>query len=1442
MTKALLASSYVFNEELGIWARPGFIGINYSDGKEIEQRIASAINKSSDISVLSSELRQYCTDWPSLYHLSSTRANILRPFESMLKGDILEVGAGCGAITRYLGEVGANVLALEGTPRRAAIARSRTRDLENVTVLAEKFDEFQCDQQFDVITLIGVLEYANLFTSGENPPLTMLERVRALLKPNGKLIIAIENQLGLKYFAGAPEDHLGVPLYGVEGQYRKDQPQTYGRKVLGALIGKAGFASLDFLAPFPDYKLPVSIVTERGFLCEEFDAAALAVQSVRLDPQLPSILAFSPELVWPTIVNNDLASDLSNSFLIIASQTENEVLVSSDTLAWHFTTGRRKELCKVTEFVEIKNKAIEVRYRRLDPSAPNPVVGRYLQNYLPDQDKYITGNSLLHYLKLVLTRDDWSIDDISNRLVELLKLLAEFAAKQGCVIDISNPFSKLQGEFFDYLPQNIYLSREGDFYGIDKEWVSNQELEIGYLIFRSLLTIPFTTVRFGRPKSDKVTTPYDLISSAMIALGWSISSHDISRWLKVECRIQSDVEGRPVPYETVMERLKGYALPSLNLSKAVGDRDRQIADLNQALADRDKQIANLSQAATDRDSQITNLEKLVSGFDNQIIEILNSNSWRITAPLRWLSFRFKNTRINQEIKGYLREIANVINLSKKIPGFDPEMYLELNPDVKKSKMSAHRHYILYGQKEGRVWNLDRINLEVCSDSPDREWIMIVSHDASLTGAPVLAWNLANDLINTYNVCVLLLRGGPLVDSFIQTGAHTLALDAGQAHQSVLNYIIHKLCQRIQFKYSIVNSIESRVVLDALSGEFIPTISLIHEFPSFLRNKGAFVEAGLLSSVVVFPSKIVEKNVSETDVYLGRELRSKVLSQGRCKIPKGIDHSSENIADQTLCKRIIPGRITVLGVGYVFMRKGVDLFVTIAQSIVEMGYGGEYQFIWVGDGYEPDSNDGYSRYLADQITRAKLENIVTILPATSQLDKIYDIADIFILTSRLDPQPNVAIDAFYHGLPLICFDQTTGVVDFLDEIGLRDQCVAKYLDVTDLCSKLIRLGESNRLRSEVGLLLREKSAGRFSFNTYVDRIDTIAKEACVLTQQERLDTEVIADSGLLDTRFCFGSEATRFDSIQVAARFFVRTWAAGISRFKPTVGFSPAEYQQENCLLATGVNPLAHYIRSGYPEGPWNHQIIRSKSHIANDVPVKSKVALHIHAYYPDLFDEIVSAIEYNVTRPDLFISTPNDEVEEYVLERLRFYSGGVQRVVQVPNLGRDIGPFLTEFSAELLDYQAIGHIHTKKTHHKESNLIRRWFDFLVKHLLGDGDNKMMDQIIQALVCDQKLGIIIPEDRHIIGWNGNLQDAERLCEKISIQNLPRDPVFPLGSMFWARPHALKPLFDLGLDWDDYPKEPVPEDGTILHAIERLFVICAQSQGYSYAATHVPNVNW
>ena len=116
---------------------------------------------------------------------------------------------------------------------------------------------------------------------------------------------------------------------------------------------------------------------------------------------------------------------------------------------------------------------------------------------------------------------------------------------------------------------------------------------------------------------------------------------------------------------------------------------------------------------------------------------------------------------------------------------------------------------------------------------------------------------------------------------------------------------------------------------------------------------------------------------------------------------------------------------------------------------------------------------------------------------------------------------------------------------------------------------------------------------------------------------------------------------------------------------------------------------------------------------------------------------------------------------------------------------------------------------------------------------------MVDVILKAFVMDSALGLVFPEDPNLNDWNENRLIAEDLARKIGITDpLPTHFDFPIGTMFWARPAALQPLFSLGLRWDDYPTEPLSEDGTILHALERLIPFAANNTGFRYATTLVP----
>ncbi|WNM59880.1 glycoside hydrolase family 99-like domain-containing protein [Candidatus Nitrospira allomarina] len=646
MKSLLSRAGYGLNPKTNVWSRPEYPGIDYDDGEIIEQRLAEIIEHASDISVLSTELRQHCTDWPSLYHLSSTRANILRPFQSMLEStDVLEIGAGCGAITRYLGECGAHVLALEGTHRRASIARSRTRDLPNVIVVSDTFDDFKWDHQFDVITLIGVLEYANLFTPGEDPALGMLRRVRAMLKPNGKLVVAVENQLGLKYFTGAPEDHIGQAMYGLEGRYRKDQPHTYGRKVLTEMLRQAGFASSEFMAPFPDYKLPASIVSESGFVCEGFDASALAWQSVKRDPQLPPLLAFSPELVWPVLMQNGVALDLANSFLIVAGTSLQHVL-DPLILAWHFTSERSKEFCKETRFLSVDNGAIEVQYYPLVSGSTMHIHGRLLTFNIPEKAEYVHGRPLSEELVQIVTRDGWCIEEVATFLKRYLQILLSMNVSAEISLPIDSPDIPIPGELFDALPQNIIVCHDGTWQVIDQEWTLNDDLSVGRMIFRSLHLLIHSVTRFGTTDDDSLDTPLELILAVFKAMGFAITDDTIERYAKQEIELQTEVARRPLNYDEFLQWLRTTPLPRQNLNQALVERDGQIANLKQAAAEREMQIASLNKAVAEHerivgewDQRFGNLYARLLTKEEELRRMHSSLLWRNISKVRILRER-----------------------------------------------------------------------------------------------------------------------------------------------------------------------------------------------------------------------------------------------------------------------------------------------------------------------------------------------------------------------------------------------------------------------------------------------------------------------------------------------------------------------------------------------------------------------------------------------------------------------------------------------------------------------------------------------------------------------------------------------------------------------------------------------------------------------------------
>lgn len=317
--------------------------VTYADGSE--DYLVEVMRAVADRSAASDELAAHVRDWPSRYHLSRMRANLLRPLNLRGGMRVLDIGAGTGALARYLGEVGCEVVALEGNPDRARAAALRCDGLDNVSVVNESLGAYADPDGFDLVLVCGVLEYAADALGGGGGAESFLDQVRSVTRPAGAVAVAIENKLGLKYLLGYAEDHLGRPWIGVEGYPTTSAVRTYPRTVLGGMLGRAGFEHQGWLYPFPDYKLPKVVLAEGAYAqADSVDFVDQLVGKPCRDLANPQALMCDERRAHRSFLEAGLGPDVANSFFVSASSDPAGVerLVPGDVLAWHFGQERRR--------------------------------------------------------------------------------------------------------------------------------------------------------------------------------------------------------------------------------------------------------------------------------------------------------------------------------------------------------------------------------------------------------------------------------------------------------------------------------------------------------------------------------------------------------------------------------------------------------------------------------------------------------------------------------------------------------------------------------------------------------------------------------------------------------------------------------------------------------------------------------------------------------------------------------------------------------------------------------------------------------------------------------------------------------------------------------------------------------------------------------------------
>lgn len=511
----------------GVWVRPDAKPFGYTDGRASEFYLEEILTAATDLTSDSHELAERIKDWPSEYHLSSKRSQLLRGFDYDPGKRVLEVGCGCGAISRFLGETFNSVISIEGSYPRARLARLRTRDLDHVAIINSPFEEICFTTKFDMIFCIGVFEYASMFVHADDPHEKILRYFDDLLAPGGVLVLAIENKFGLKYFNSSAEDHTGVMFDGIEGYPRfEKKARTFGHVELTERLERY-FGTIDFYYPWPDYKIPSCVLTES--MLTRVDTAELigSFHSTDYGNRGRKPL-FDEALAWRELSANRMIPSMAHSFLVVATKAERSGL-HFDCLGRLYSNRRRPEFSTLTRFEAIEG-GTRVSKTRVDGTT------EFVEGKLRHRawsGNWIDGASL----QSVMARRARARDLDLAAVLEPSRVWfddLQRAARGGPTVP---------GDRLDSIWRNCFPGEDGCRY-IDQEWEWTEPLPLSLVVSRglyyfaqSLLGGPSLNPKLARMRVDRF-----IVASAAV-YGLTLDAASLNELVRFEAAFLGQVIG-----------------------------------------------------------------------------------------------------------------------------------------------------------------------------------------------------------------------------------------------------------------------------------------------------------------------------------------------------------------------------------------------------------------------------------------------------------------------------------------------------------------------------------------------------------------------------------------------------------------------------------------------------------------------------------------------------------------------------------------------------------------------------------------------------------------------------------------------------------------------------------------------------------------------------------
>lgn len=291
---------------------------------------------------------------------------------------------------------------------------------------------------------------------------------------------------------------------------------------------------------------------------------------------------------------------------------------------------------------------------------------------------------------------------------------------------------------------------------------------------------------------------------------------------------------------------------------------------------------------------------------------------------------------------------------------------------------------------------------------------------------------------------------------------------------------------------------------------------------------------------------------------------------------------------------------------------------------------------------------------------------------------------------------------------------------------------------------------------------------------------------------------------------------------------------------------------QHILRTANMADIKHLMQLNY--------ILPKNYEYNTQAPQKMKTALMMHLYYEDLIDYCLNYAMSMPDESDLIITVTSEKMKNAVLKKASGLNFKKVIVEVIENIGRDISSLLVGCAPYVNDYDLVCFVHDKKTRQVKPYCNGEAFSYkCFENNLAS--KEYVSNIINTFDKNPRLGLLTPPPPNhgnfyeTVGeeWSSNYDNTVQLAAKLGLKvniDCKKEPIAPLGTMFWFRPNAMKTLFDFGWKYSDFPKEPNDFDGTLLHAIERIYPFVVQYEGYypawvmtdKFAQTEITNLHF